>query len=288
MRLDAHQHFWHYHPQQHVWMTDQMAVLRRDYLPTELAPLLQSLQFDGTIAVQARQMLEETEWLLQLSEQHDFIQGVVGWVDLRAPHVGEQLERYARHPRLVGVRHVVHDEPDDQFMLRPEFCRGLALLREFDLTYDLLLFPRHLPVALELVREFPRQPFVLDHIAKPAIRDGQLAPWDRDLRELARCGNVCCKLSGLVTEARWKQWQPEDFHRYLDVVVEAFGTGRIMIGSDWPVCTLSGDYAAVLGIVMDYLQQFPALVRDEVLGGNCARFYGINIQPMQPGKEKHP
>ena len=287
MRLDAHQHFWHYHPQQHVWMTDQMAVLRRDYLPTELAPLLQSLQFDGTIAVQARQMLEETEWLLQLSEQHDFIQGVVGWVDLRAPHVREQLERYARHPRLVGVRHVVHDEPDDRFMLLPEFRRGIAQLWAFDLTYDLLLFPRHLPVALDLVREYPEQPFVLDHIAKPAIRDGLLAPWDRDLRELARCANVWCKLSGLVTEARWKQWRPEDFHRYLDVVVEAFGTGRVMIGSDWPVCTLSGDYAAVLGIVLDYLQQFPAPVREAVLGGNCARFYGINVPSKHQGKEKH-
>jgi len=288
MRLDAHQHFWHYHPAQHVWMTDQMAVLRRDYLPDELAPLLQSIRFDGTIAVQARQMVEETEWLLALALEYDLIKGVVGWVDLRSPQIHAQLERYARHPRLVGVRHVVHDEPDDQFMRRPDFRRGIALLREFKLTYDLLLFPRHLPVAVELVREFPEQPFVLDHIAKPAIRDGTISPWDRGLRELARCGNVWCKLSGMVTEARWKQWRPADFHRYLDVVLEAFGPERVMIGSDWPVCTLSGDYAAVMGIVMDYVQQFPPAVRAGILGENCVRFYGVNSKPAQQGKEPPP
>jgi len=276
MRFDSHQHFWKYNPAHQVWMTDEMAVLRRDYLPDELKPLLQAIQFDGTIAVQARQMVEETEWLLELSDKHDFIKGVVGWVDLRSPHLREQLEKFAKHPKLVGVRHVVHDEPDEKFMLLPEFRRGIAQLREFGLTYDLLLFPKHLPVAVQLVTEFPNQPFVLDHIAKPAIRDGQVSPWKEDLQRLAESPNVFCKLSGLVTEAKWKQWRPEDFHRYLDLVIEAFGTDRVMIGSDWPVCTLSDDYLSTMRIGIDYAQQFPPKVCHDILGGNCARFYHLD------------
>jgi L-fuconolactonase len=185
------------------------------------------------------------------------------------------LVKYARHPRLVGVRHVVHDEPDDRFMLLPEFRRGIGQLRDFDLTYDLLLFPKHLPVALTLVAEYPQQPFVLDHIAKPAIGERQFSPWRDDLRRLADFPNVYCKLSGLVTEAQWKQWRPEDFHLYLDMVIEAFGTDRVMIGSDWPVCTLSGDYVSTMRIVTDYVQRFPAEVCEGILGGNCARFYGV-------------
>jgi L-fuconolactonase len=282
MRIDSHQHFWKYNPAHQVWMTDEMAVLRRDYLPAELEPQLKAIQFDGTIAVQARQMVEETEWLLELSDQHDFIKGVVGWVDLRSPRFRAQLERYAKHPKLVGVRHVVHDEPDDGFMLLPEFRRGLAQLREFGLTYDLLLFPKHLPVAARLVAEFPDQPFVLDHIAKPGIREGQVSPWREDLDRLAEFPNVFCKLSGLVTEAKWKQWEPEDFHRYLDIVIETFGTERVMIGSDWPVCTLSGDYASTMRIVIDYAQQFSARVRDDILGGNGTRFYQINPTTEKP------
>jgi L-fuconolactonase len=275
MHIDSHQHFWQYNPAHQVWMTDQMDVLRRGYLPRELQPLLAAIGFSGTIAVQARQMVEETEWLLGLSDEHEIIWGVVGWVDLQSPKLREQLEKYTTHPKLVGVRHVVHDEPDDNFMLLPEFRRGIAQLREFDLTYDLLLFPRHLPVAAKLVAEFPDQPYVVDHIAKPAIRDRQISPWEEDLHALARFENVYCKLSGMVTEAAWRCWRPEDFHRYLDIVIEAFGTRRVMIGSDWPVCTLSGDYAAVMEIVIDYVEQFPAEVRDDILGGNCARFYHI-------------
>ena len=279
MKLDSHQHFWNYDPAQHVWMTDAMGVLRRDYLPEDLKPLLRQIQCDGTIAVQARQMVEETDWLLKLAAEHDFIKGVVGWVDLRSPKLREQLEQYARDPKLVGVRHVVHDEPDDHFMLLPEFRRGIAQLREYGLTYDLLLFPKHLPVAVKLVSEFPDQPFVLDHIAKPAIRDGQISPWREDLKLLADFPNVFCKLSGLVTEAKWHQWQAKDFCRYLDIVIAAFGTDRLMIGSDWPVCVLSGDYVSTMRIVTDYVQQFSAGVRDAILGGNCARFYQLNTAP---------
>jgi len=276
MNLDSHQHFWKYDRAQHVWMTDAMDVLRRDYLPGDLEPLLQAAGFEGTVAVQARQMVEETEWLLGLAKQYDFIKGVVGWVDLRSPKLREQLEKVTADPKLVGVRHVVHDEPDDDFMLRPAFREGIAQLAEFNLTYDLLLFPRHLPVAVKLVREFPERPFVVDHLAKPAIRDVGVSPWQEDLRRLAEFPNVCCKLSGLVTEAKWKQWQAGDFHRYLDIVIAAFGTDRVMIGSDWPVCTLSGDYASTMRIVTDYAQQFSARVRNDIFGGNCARFYHLN------------
>ena len=273
MRIDAHQHFWHYDPAYHVWMTDAMAALRRDYLPDEFAPLLRAAGFDGTIAVQARQLLQETEWLLALAERHPWVQGVVGWVDLCSAELPAQLERLAPHPKLVGVRHVVHDEPDDRFMLRPDFRRGIGRLREFGLTYDLLLFPRHLEVAVTLVDEFPEQPFVLDHLAKPAIRDGLLSPWKQDLERLAERPNVFCKLSGMVTEARWNEWKPGDFRPYLDVVVEEFGPERLMIGSDWPVCTLSADYRSTLSLVLDYVAALSADARAGILGGNCARFY---------------
>ena len=273
MRIDAHQHFWHYDPAYHVWMTDAMAALRRDYLPDEFAPLLRAAGFDGTIAVQARQLLQETEWLLALAERHPWVQGVVGWVDLCSAELPAQLERLAPHPKLVGVRHVVHDEPDDRFMLRPDFRRGIGRLREFGLTYDLLLFPRHLEVAVTLVDEFPEQPFVLDHLAKPAIRDGLLSPWKQDLERLAERPNVFCKLSGMVTEARWNEWKPGDFRPYLDVVVEEFGPERLMIGSDWPVCTLAADYRFALGLVLDYVAALSADARAGILGGNCARFY---------------
>jgi L-fuconolactonase len=276
MRLDSHQHFWHYSPAEYLWISDRMAVLKRNLLPEDLQPLLASIHFDGCVAVQARQNLEETRWLLELAEKHEFIKGVVGWVDLCSEKLPEQLQRFARHPKLAGVRHVVHDEPDDEFMLRPEFRRGVSQLREFDLTYDLLLFPKHLTAAVKLVREFPEQPFVLDHIAKPMIAAGLVSPWQEDLQQLAKFPNVSCKLSGMVTETRWRQWQPADFHRYMDIVFEAFGCDRLMIGSDWPVCTLSGDYAITMQLVIDYVQQFPTEVRAGILGENCARFYRIH------------
>ena len=256
-------------------MTEQMGILKHDFLPRDLLPLLESIHFDGCIAVQARQNLEETRWLLELAEQHAFIKGVVGWVDLRSEKLNEQLRRFSSHPKFVGVRHVVHDELDDHFMLRPEFRRGIAQLREFNLAYDLLLFPKHLTVAAQLVEEFPQQPFVLDHIAKPRIGERLISPWKEDLHQLAWFPNVFCKLSGMVTETRWRQWQPGDFHRYMEVAFEAFGAGRLMIGSDWPVCTLSGDYEMVMKVVMNYLQKFPAEAQAAILGDNCARFYRL-------------
>jgi L-fuconolactonase len=276
MRIDSHQHFWRYSPTEHAWMTDAMNVIQRDFLPEDLRPLLAPAGFDGCVAVQARQSLEETRWLLELTESNDFVRGVVGWVDLCSPGLPEQLEELARHPRMVGVRHVLQDEPDDEFMLRAAFRRGIGLLREFGLTYDLLLYPKHLPVAARLVEEFPHQRFVLDHIAKPAIAGGVISPWREDLQRLARFPNVFCKLSGMVTETRWHAWKPEDFYPYLDVSLAAFGTGRVMIGSDWPVCILSGGYLSTMQIVIDYVRQFSEPEQAAILGETCARFYGLD------------
>jgi L-fuconolactonase len=275
MRLDAHQHFWKYDAELYGWINEDMAELKRDFLPADLQPLLAAEGLAGSIAVQARQDEEETQWLLQLAEENDFVKGVVGWVDLCSADVDEELKRLVDHPKFVGVRHILQGEPDDEFMLRMDFKRGIAKLAAHQLTYDLLLYPRHLPVAARLVRGFPEQPFVLDHIAKPLIADGLLEPWNRDIRELASFDNVWCKISGMVTEASWKDWEREDFRPYLDTVLEAFGPDRLMIGSDWPVCTVSGDYAATMGIVQDYLSQLDRGQQEDILGGNCARFYGV-------------
>jgi L-fuconolactonase len=247
--------------------------IRRDFLPPDLAPLLAAAGLDGSIAVQARQSLEENAFLLGLADAHpDVVKGVVGWVDLRSPRVEEQLATFAAHPKAVGVRHVVQDEPDDGFMLGTDFQRGIAALRQFDLTYDLLIYPRQLPAAIGLAQRFPGQPFVLDHLAKPPIKAGTLSPWREQIRELARLPNVHCKVSGMVTEAAWSGWKAEDFRPFLEVVVEAFGFARLMYGSDWPVALLAGSYAQVHALAKDYV---PAQHQEGFFGGNAARFYGI-------------
>ena len=275
MTIDSHQHFWVYSAAQYPWMTEPLASLRRDYLPADLARERASAGVDATVAVQARQSLEESRWLLELAERDTSIAGVVGWVDLQDERVGEQLARFAPHPKFAGVRHVVQDEPDDNFMLRPSFLRGLGELRQFNLTYDLLTFPKQLPAAIEVVRRLPEQPFVLDHLSKPFIKRGELSPWREQLRELARIPNVMCKLSGMVTEADWGAWKPADFRPYLDVAWEAFGEDRLMFGSDWPVSTLAGSYEQVHGIVSEFLRQFSAPAQLKVMGGNAAKFYGL-------------
>lgn len=275
MRIDAHQHFWRYDPTEYPWITDQLAAIRRDYMPEDLQPLLEANGFDGCVAVQARQTLEETRWLLQLADEHPFIKGVVGWVDLSAADVREQLAPFAGHPKLKGIRHLLQDEPDDAYMLRPEFRRGLAVLGELGLTYDLLLFPRHLPYAVQLVQEFDEQPFVVDHLAKPYIKAGAISPWREEIQRLARYENVYCKLSGMVTEADWHHWRPGDFTPYLDVALEAFGPRRLMIGSDWPVCTLAGEYEPVMAIVVDYIERLSATEREAILGGTATAFYRL-------------
>jgi L-fuconolactonase len=275
MKIDTHQHFWRYNTAQYLWMGENMGSLRRDYLPGHLAPLLKSAGIDGTVAVQARQQLEESYWLLELANQNPFIKGVVGWVDLCNPKVTEQLEKLAPHTKFRGVRHVIHDEPDDRFMMREDFRRGLSQLNKHGLTYDLLLFPRHLPVACELLKLFPEQQFVLDHIAKPLIKERKLKPWRTDIRRLAKFTNVYCKVSGLVTEAHWTHWNRADFRPYLDVVFESFRTKRIMIGSDWPVCTLAGTYTEVVQVFCDYVTQLSETEQADVWCNNAQGFYGV-------------
>ncbi|MBA3947544.1 MAG: amidohydrolase family protein [Herpetosiphonaceae bacterium] len=275
MHIDAHHHFWHYHPDEYSWMTDQMESLKHDYLPTDLQPLLRRTGIEGTVVVQARQSLQETEWLLDLADQYPFIKGVVGWVDVCSPQARAQLATYAHRSKLKGVRHLVQDEPHDRFMLQPSFLAGIALLSEFKLVYDLLLYPKHLPVAVDVVKQFPQQQFVLDHLAKPFIKAQTLVPWETDIRALARFPNVVCKVSGLVTEAAWQQWQPADFRRYLDVVFDCFGPERLMFGSDWPVCTLAASYAEVVLLVHKYLRGLPIATQDQIFGGTAARVYGL-------------
>jgi L-fuconolactonase len=274
MRIDSHQHFWRYSPEQYPWIQPDWSI-RRDFLPADLAPELKRCQIDGCVAVQARQTFEETRWLLELAEASPMILGVVGWVDLRSPKVEEQLTEVAGHPKLVGVRHVVQDEPDVDFMLRDDFMRGIAKLRSFGLTYDILIFPQQLSAAIELVAAFPDQPFVLDHIAKPRIREGIISPWREHVCELASASNVMCKVSGMVTEADWQKWKPDDFRPYLDVVFEAFGPDRLMFGSDWPVALLAADYNRAFNLVGDYFGPRGKEAAAKVLGLNAADFYKL-------------
>lgn len=274
MNLDAHQHFWQYDPVQYPWIQPDWP-LRRDFLASDLEPLLRANGFEGCIAVQARQTLEESRWLLRLADTSPAIKGVVGWADLRSDALGRQLEELTRHPKFRGVRHVVQDEPDDRFMLRPDFLRGISQLEAFGLAYDILIFPRQLPSAIELVRMFPRQRFVLDHLAKPSIKDQILEPWRSQIIELAQSPNVFCKVSGLVTEANRRGWTQPDFVPYLDAVWDAFGPDRIMFGSDWPVCLLAGEYRAVFSIIDQFLASVPLEAKSAVLGGTCALFYQV-------------
>ena len=275
MRVDAHQHYWRYSPEEYGWIDDSISILNRDHLPEHLAPLLQENHVNGTVAVQARQTHEETRGLLDLANQFPFILGVVGWVDLHAENVMDVLEDFSPQPGFCGVRHVLQDEPDDRFMLRDDFLRGLSCLQRFDLSYDLLLYPRHLPMARELVERFPKQRFIVDHLAKPPIQEGRLSPWDEDLRRLAAHENVYCKISGMVTEADWFRWKPSDFTAYVDVALEAFGTKRLVFGSDWPVCTVAASYTEVLELARETLKNLSESEQEDIFGGNARRFYKL-------------
>lgn len=277
MNIDAHQHFWIYDPAEYGWIDDSLSALRRDFLPADLKPELEHNGFQGCVAVQARQTLQETEWLLELATEDPFIVGVVGWVDLRSSEsqLRSQLEMLAKNSKLVGIRHIVQAERDDHFLLQPDFLRGIALLEEFDLAYDILIYPKHLPVAVEFVQKFPRQRFVLDHLAKPLIKQGVLQPWADGIKILAKFPNVYCKLSGLVTEADWQSWRPEQISPYLDVAFECFGPERLMIGSDWPVCAVAASYKQTMNLVKNYLSHFPDEAQAAVLGGNAARFWKL-------------
>jgi L-fuconolactonase len=277
MRIDAHQHFWRYNPKQYDWIDDSMQPLRRDFLPDDLRPELQNAGFAGSIAVQARQSLEETRWLLALADSSPFILGVIGWVDLRSEGAHEQVSEFAGNPKFLGVRHIVQSEPDDRFLLQPDFLRGIAGLEEFGLTYDILIYPKHLKIAGEFVRQFPRQRFVLDHMAKPPIKSGALEPWASDFREVAKLQNVFCKISGLVTEADWQAWKPDHLKPYLEVAFEAFGPERLMIGSDWPVCMVAAPYSRVMDAVIGFVDHFAGYASEAVLGGTAKKCWRLRL-----------
>jgi len=283
MKIDSHQHFWRYDAAEYSWIDDSMRALRRDFLPEDAKREMTRAGFEAGVAVQVRQTLEETRWLLSLADAHPTIAGVVGWVDLQADDVRAQLERFADHPKLVGIRHIVQSEPDDRFLMRPAFCRGISLLREFGLAYDILIYTRHLAVAAEFVAQFDGQPFVLDHLAKPPIRSGEIDAWARDLHRLSRFPNVMAKLSGLVTEAHRNTWTLEHIRPYLDLAFNCFGSNRLMIGSDWPVCTATADYAATMGLVADYVSRLSREEREAVLGGNAQRFWNLKAAAL-PGE----
>lgn len=274
MHIDAHQHFWHYNPTRDQWIDDSMEVLKRDFLPADLKPLLDENGFEGCIAVQADQSENETEFLLKLAGNNDFIKGVVGWVDLRDPRIEERCHHFAVYKKLKGFRHIVQAEPDD-FMSRSDFQRGIKALVGENFTYDILVYPSQIRAANELVNRFPDQPFVLDHIGKPDIRNKKVDLWKEQIAILAGAPNIYCKISGLVTEAHWHQWDKKDFMLYLDEIFDAFGTDRIMIGSDWPVCLLSASYHEVIAIVKEYLEQFSAVDKAKIMGENALSFYKV-------------
>ena len=274
MRLDALQHFWEYDAQRDSWIDDSMSVLKSDYLPEQIEPLLKEKELEGCIAVQANQSEKETEFLLALAEAYSFIRAVVGWVDLCSENIEKRLEYYAQNPFLKGIRHIVQAEPEN-FVLKPEFQRGIGFLSQFNLVYDLLVYPSQLESGIQLVSQFPDQKFVLDHCAKPQIKIQEIKKWTRDIRRIAEEENVFCKVSGLVTEADFKNWKPSDFLPYLEVVFDAFGEDRVLYGSDWPVCLLAASYEKAYQLIDDYTIEHSADARRKFFGDNAARIYNI-------------
>jgi len=274
-RIDAHHHFWRYTKKEYAWIAEDMGVLARDFFPEDLRRELLASGIHGSIAVQARQTLEETCWLLRLADDFDFIRGVVGWAPLAGPEFPALIERLQECEKLKGLRHVIQDEPDEDFMHRPDFNAGVALLKQFGLVYDILIFERHLPEAISFVDCHPAQVFVLDHLAKPRIGDRELEPWRTNIRELARRENVYCKVSGMVTEANWKNWSPADLQPYFDVVLQAFGSKRLMAGSDWPVCLLATAYQTWFSTVEEFIRPLSIAEREIILGGVASEVYSL-------------
>lgn len=275
MKIDAHHHFWKYDPVEYGWIDGEMAAIRRDFLPEDLKPVVASAGIEGVVSVQARQSLLETECLLHLATDYDFIKGVVGWVELASPNVILQLETYSRNPKLKSVRHVIQGEPDDEFILRPDFNQGIRELRRFGLAYDILIFARHLPQTIRFVDTHPEQVFVLDHLAKPRIKSGEVEPWKRNIRELAQRPNVYCKVSGLVTEADYRAWTEEQLRVYFDVALEAFGPKRLMFGSDWPVCLVACDYARWHAVIGRFTSHLSSAERARIFGETAMEAYKL-------------
>ncbi|WP_345950627.1 MULTISPECIES: amidohydrolase family protein [unclassified Mucilaginibacter] len=274
-RLDAHQHFWKFDPVRDSWITEEMDTIRRDFLPQDLMHILMHNQIEGCIAVQASQTEKENDFLLNLAAVNPFIKGVVGWVDLQAEDVEERLKYYSLRDKMVGFRHVLQGEPQRDFMLRPEFLKGIGLLGKYDFTYDILIFPDQLDYTAEFVAKFPNQRFVIDHIAKPDIKNQEVAEWEKAIRKVAQYTNVYCKVSGMVTEANWYGWEEEDFKPYLDIVFDAFGVERVMFGSDWPVCMVAGGYNRVVKMVKHHTESLSDHEKALFWGGNAIKFYNL-------------
>ena len=275
MKIDSHQHFWHYCEVKHSWINDQMSAIKKNFLPEDLHLELQDKGIDGCVAVQADQNEAETEFLVSEAKKHDFIKGVVGWVDLRADNIEDRLEHYAEENKIKGFRHVVQDEPDPDFMMLPKFQNGISKLEKFGFTYDILIFPNQLHAALDTVMKFPNQKFVIDHIAKPNIKEGHINEWEKGMKAIAAHENVSCKLSGMVTEADWINWKQEDFNPYLDSVLDMFGVDRVMYGSDWPVSLIEWTYGEVKGIIDTYTENFSATEKEKIYGKNAIEFYNL-------------
>ena len=275
MKIDSHQHFWNYHPVKDAWISDDMKVIQRDFIPADLLPILKENHIDGCIAVQADQSEEETHFLLGLADENDFIKGVVGWVDFRANNITERLQYFSQFKKLKGFRHIVQAEAEDDFLLREDFCNGIAQLEKYNFTYDILILPKHLQYAAAFVKRFPSQYFVIDHLAKPNIKENDFSDWERGITELATYKNVYCKVSGMVTEADWHNWKTEDFSYCLDVLVANFGIDRLMFGSDWPVSLLAASYEQSSAIVQDYFSKFSKEDQDKIWGGNAIKFYNL-------------
>jgi L-fuconolactonase len=274
-QIDAHHHLWRYSAEEYGWLDESMSELRRDFLPRDLMREIAAAGIDGTVAVQARQTIEETRWLLQQAEECDAIRGVVGWAPIAGENFPEVMEEFEDRPKLKGLRHVIQGERDENYILREDFNSGIRAMLGSGLVYDILIYERQLPQAIEFVDEHPEQVFVLDHIAKPMIAAGVMAPWTQRMRELGQRENVWCKVSGMVTEADWSEWNAETLRPYLDVVVEAFGVGRLMAGSDWPVCLVACEYGRWFEVLRDYFGGFSEVERDAVFGGTAVDVYGL-------------
>ena len=274
MQIDSHQHFWKYQQEDYPWMTDAHQIIRRDFLPEHLAPLLQLEKISGCIAVQAMQQLRETDFLLSLAAQNNFIRGVVGWVPFCDANVEEHIEKYSSNPTLVGFRHIIQDEPDDHFMLRADFTAGIRLLKRYSLHYDLLIFERHLPQSIQFIDMHPELSIVLDHIGKPTIQQSAFdKKWAKNIQELAKRDQVVCKLSGLVTEVKDADWNIELLQPYFDTVLEAFGANRLLFGSDWPVCLLRSEYSKWVSAVQTFISKLSLSEQAAIMGENAAGIY---------------
>lgn len=274
MRIDSHQHFWKYNPTDYVWMNDEHTIIKKDFLPADLLPLIHAAQIDGSIAVQARQTLEETDFLLQLAKDNAFIKGVVGWIPLCDANAAGYIDQYAEQKNIVGFRHVIHDEADEQFILRPDFNKGIIALSRYALCYDVLIFEKHLPQTIQFVDQHPEQLMVIDHIAKPRIRHNDFDyAWAANIKRLGERAHVNCKLSGMVTEVQGYMWNEELLKPYFEVVLEAFGPDRILFGSDWPVCLLGSTYSKWVDVVTSLISPLTQSEQAAIMGGTAERIY---------------